>query len=260
LSWSVEDAVWAWDPAAHGLVGVVRLGAWGDALVGLAVWSPNTTKPPTAIPNDGSVCAPIALSADRRLVVVRALPTARGFCDGHAKAIKVFDVRTSQVVGAPVDVGFANVAAFSRDGRYLAAGSSVVFVVNLQTHAVSTIQPAAPIHAIAMDPSQPSIVWATQDRQIETWKLGDDAPREIGRGSFVAYSPDGQYLAIVDRDLVLLDAKTLKPVNRIPLSGGGQVEHHTDAIAFSDDSRQIAIVVEHDLWVWQLEPVSAGPP
>ena len=258
LSWSVVDAVWAWDPHARSLVGAVYLSAWGNATRGLAAWAP-AGGPPRALESaDARPCGPLAISPDRELVVARVATGAKPSCDIRATAIQLFSLSTAKPVTPPIEVGFAQVAAFSADGRYVAAGSEVVHVYDIRAQQDATVRPSHPITSLAFRPGSALLAWATSERELETWSPGEAAPQRRGSGTIIAFSPDGHYAATVAGEVALLDGATLAPVEpRLGLRGPWP---SADAITFSADSRQLAVALSGaDLAVWQLEPVDAEP-
>ena len=255
LSWTVDDAMWGWDAKSGTLLGAVSLSAWGDATRGPAVWRPED-KPMPIPPDSATACSPVALSVDHDVVAMRMAAGSAGDCHGRTTAIQLFSLSTRSAVSAPVEVGFANVAAFSSDGRYLAVGGDVVHLYDVKTRELASARPAHPVYAIAFQPKQPVVVWTTSDAELESWRVGDSAAVHRGKGTGVAFSPDGHYLATVHDHPVLLDASTF---HHLGIELDGLRAATADAIAFSADSRQLAIAMAGDIGVWQLEAVPARP-
>ncbi|HEX2689608.1 MAG TPA: hypothetical protein VHN14_23480 [Kofleriaceae bacterium] len=258
LSWNISEAVWAWDSTAHGLVGAIRIVASGKALSGLAVWRPGGAALPTEIPaTAGSNCEPVAISPDARVVVARVIDRATRSCD-ESHAVQVFDLATTKPLSAPIDIGRAETAAFSQDGRYLAIGTDGkgAALYDLQRQTLAKVPSAERIQTIALRGSPPTVLWSTFQGKLESWQPGSEVVSR-GEGEALTLSPDGRIAAaFVDNAIVLLDPVTLQRISG-PISGAGF--GRPTAIAFSEDSRQIAAAEGSAVSVWQLGTIDAAP-
>jgi WD40 repeat protein len=248
----VRESIWAWDDADHSLVGVVQLASTGKGQTGLAVWRPARGAPQPIATEQIVSCQPLAMSRDRRLVAVRVTKAGTG-CE-HARAIQVFDLTTRSAATPPIEVGaFALAAAFSPSGRLVATGgleASAAYLYDIANAHLDQVAAAGGIRSIAYHPSLPLIAWATVTGALESWRPGSPAAVPRGIGEAVAISPDGRYLATVSRaQLSLRDPATFRAIGP-PATIIGSV----NAIAFSDDSAQVAVAAGSTAGAWQLRP------
>jgi hypothetical protein len=254
LAWNVDAAIWAWDPGATLLYGAVSLSARGDATSGLAIWTPAAGAPrPIAAPEGLTLCQPLAWSADRSQIAVRVAMKPNVVCDSDAQSLEVFDVATGAPVTRAFDAGYANVAAFSRDGRYVAGGSDGLRVYDIRERAVVERIRARGVRSIAFHPTEPIVAWTDEAGAIHGWHLaGRRKVFDIGKGDAIAFSPDGRYLAVATpNEVALLDAKTyerlgspMRDIRAMPAP---------IYIAWSDDSRQLAVALSGtDVGMWRI--------
>jgi hypothetical protein len=157
-----------------------------------------------------------------------------------------------------MELGFTRRAAFSRDGRLVAAGGKrSVQVMDLRERKVIARLPIKhELTALAFHPRTSTVAWTNDDGELESWAIGDSAPVSRGRGQGIAFSPDGR-LAATNRDgrVVLLDATTFDILGA-PLEGVRGTS--TDVISFSEDGTQLAVAISGtQIGVWQLEPRGA---
>jgi hypothetical protein len=252
----VRDAVWHWDDAARRLSGAMTVGSW-QAIPdrGFARWRPLDEALPTAMARDPKrfATAPIAISPDGRVVVAR---------HGYADAIQSFDLATGAAISAPLDIEVGAVA-FAADGSQLAV-ADFEGGVRLYDPARGVARELPGRHgsrvtALAYHPTQSRL--ATSDREtIRVWDLAPAVPTATvldRRGSALAWSGDGAYLAVVTSDAIaLLDGATLAPVRELARPAKpGSIEH----LAFTADGRLVAAgggrVLVHDV-----APRRPGPP
>ena len=257
LNWEVRESIWAWDKGS--ILGVAQLSGWGAVLTGLAVWRPASGAPIGITAPPGYMCEPLVISSDRKAFVTRVDTSKRG-CGPTQTGAQVYSIDTQKPLSPPLDLGFTRRAAFSRDGRYAAAGGKTgLQVVDLRAEKVVASLPLAQeLTSLAFHPTTNTLAWTDDERELWSWKIGDPAPVKHGAGTGFAFSPDGRFAAVnrVNK-LELLDATTLTAIGA-PLEGVAGV--FTDAIAFSDDGTQLAVAISGtEIGVWQLAPRTAKP-
>ena len=90
------------------------------------------------------------------------------------------------------------------------------------------------------------------DRDVATWALPEGAIARLGRGSLrdIAFSPDGQYLAVgTNIGLWLYELSTLLPIALWETDRG-----YIDGVTFSPDSQWIALHRYHEaIRVWDIQ-------
>ena len=99
---------------------------------------------------------------------------------------------------------------------------------------------------------QAATPFSIDDSNITTWTLPEGAIARLGRGSLrdIAFSPDGQYLAVgTNIGLWLYELSTLLPIALWETDRG-----YIDGVTFSPDSRWIALHRYHEaITVWDIQ-------
>jgi uncharacterized protein len=249
---SISSSAWRWDGAAQTLVGVVGVSGYGAAVDhGIALWSPMSEVAPVLIlPAAHHTYGAMAISADARFAIARSHDGAPG--------ARVLDLKARKPIGELFGTSSAMTAAFAGDGSRAAVGfrDGKIALVDTGTGRVTFFDASSTnLASLSFHPKQPLLASVDQRDRVRVWQLDalGRGPRFVpDAGYAAAFSPDGRYLAIstVDR-LVLRDATTLRRVAKpVPFRGGvGNAP-----IAFSPDSRHVAVAIGGGVAVFDLEP------
>ena len=145
----------------------------------------------------------------------------------------------------PVSQGFlsgpgdwVNSVAFSPAGSMLAAGTSDnrVYVWNMATRSLTAQLPHEnPVTSLAWDgPSQ--LAAGDGDGTVSIWSLPSPVLMAGAAVNSVAFSPDGELLAVGSQSLQLWDPATRVPLTTVPAPGGTFV----NSVAFAPSGRMLA--------------------
>jgi WD40 repeat protein len=232
----------------------------------IRMWNLTTGQParrPFAVPGEGT--AVMALGPGGKTLAI-ALGTSTE--DPHP-AVRLWDTATGKAIGAPLTFPAANggitALAFSRDGKYLAAGDWAVSPAGSTTYRIqiwntATMRPtghpvsmfsqllADPIRSMAFNQAGTELavgsglgaqVWdVTTLKPIGTALLNDD----VDSLSSVSFSPDGTILAAASFGnglIQLWDVATGEPIGA-PLTPLGDLRANS-TVAFSQNGTWLAV-------------------
>jgi WD40 repeat protein len=191
---------------------------------------------------------PVAYSSDGRWI-------ASGSWD---KTVRLWDVATRQPIGPPMDhPGVVFTLAFGPDSSWLVTGCDQDRYLRIWSLATAEVReliegPGDRNIGVAVSPDGRRLAAFDIKRNMRVHDLATRRAVASGKGSALAYSPDGRWLAGAGEDervLYLWEAQTLRPTARFI--------GHTAAImsvAFSHDGRRLVSTAGRDqaVRVWDL--------
>jgi WD40 repeat protein/serine/threonine-protein kinase RIO1 len=201
-----------------------------DAGDGHRIWK-------TTVPADGQAAARIAIVIDEKALFMSARdPEIRVHDAASGASLAVFRGHAAAVESL----------AMSPDGSRIASGASNGHVrvwdarrLELQSEHMGH---EAPIVAVAFSPDGRSLASGGQDGSIRIWPATDPSPLNVLRGvdglSAVAFSPDGQLVAVVPKrggSIELWNARTVERIHRL-----GRADASVAMVAFNPDGRLLA--------------------
>ena len=173
------------------------------------LWNVETGKELHTFQGHSDSVANVAFSPDGRLLATASADrTGKLWNVETGKELHTFQGHSDSV---------ANVA-FSPDGRLLATASAdrTVKLWNVETGSeLHKFQPlTSPVLSVAFSPDGQRLVTASADRIVKLWdlQLGLELFSIAGNGAGrVSFSPDGRWLAMGGRSIMLVDSRTLEP-------------------------------------------------
>jgi WD40 repeat protein len=184
----------------------------------------------------------VALSPDERYIAVGgSLDTS-----SNAEVIRVHDFHNGEVVALlNGHTNVVNSLAFSRDGRYIASGSSDgtvrVWDVDARKSVFSLSGHQDAVEAVAFSPDGQRLVSGSRDKTLRLWELSSgkllkEMTGHRGRVRSAIFSPDGRYIASggVDRSIRLWNGKTGKFVKDLARQAS-----LVTGLSFSPDGRTL---------------------
>jgi WD40 repeat protein len=226
----------AWHPNGRRILSI----GWDTSA---RIWDVETCEPIILLNGHASQVLAMALSADGSLLA----------CADSANAVHLWDTKSNQVLRVLEDAeAEIRCLTFNADGALLAAGGADRFIHLWDTRTGAQLGGRAELPGLAvglsLSPANDRLarvdgsglrVW-----DVQSGELVVDLPKNANA---VAYSPDGQWLAVAGDELELLDSAT--GGSRLHLEGPRPPLH---VVAFATSSPLVAVggTASADIWIW----------